>query len=132
MVHYDRLTILTPDNPDVLRPEPCAVVVRVLPLPDFDASRLGGVVVAGRTDGVYEDDNEEAKSAVDLDLEWEAGRMGRDGRACFSFCFCFCFELGWSCDRDWDWNEERVVVWVGGLGGREGCIDVEVEGTDPI
>jgi hypothetical protein len=53
-----------------------AVVVVVVVLP----------VVAGKIAGVYEDERDEAKSAVDFGLGWEEGRMGRDGRGCFSLC----------------------------------------------
>jgi hypothetical protein len=65
-------------------------------------SNVGGVVVvvvvvvlpvvAGKITGVYEDERDEAKSAVDFGLGWEDGRMGRDGRECFSLC-----ERGWGC-----------------------------------
>lgn len=62
------------------------------------ASNVGGVVavVAGKMPGVYEDEREEAKSAVDFGLGWEEGRMGRDGRGCFSLrgrCLGLSFEI---------------------------------------
>jgi hypothetical protein len=49
-------------------------------------------VVAGKIAGVYEDERDEAKSAVDFGLGWEGGGWGEMGGGVSSFC-----AWGWGC-----------------------------------
>jgi len=107
---------------------------------EFEFGGDGDVSVDVADADVYEEESDDAKSDVDLDCDCkcESGRMGREGSAvCFGFSFVFFFEFGFVvlefcsvCVHVRDEGDEGSGndTGGGGLGGKEGCADVDATG----